>query len=348
MASTHLEPLKGFAATHPQARNASVEFDGDRLEPTFRLVYDRPGQSYALAIGARLGLPPALIERARAHRSTQQAALQELIARLDARDRQEAERGARPGATASAESAARVRRAEARRGGRARRRARGARARARGGRSGWSPTSGAPSTRSGIASSAASGPGRGSRRRRRRLLEAGQRAAAPGPEEAASDPGRDPLPAIGVAITHLGLKGDVLDVTNGNATVRAGAVTVKVPARALRVLAARRGRGRRRRSRRRAPPPRPSAPPLKRGVGPELHLIGRTTDEARETLEKYLDDAFLAGLDSVRIVHGKGTGDAPAHGARAARRPPAGGRAPAEARLHEGGEGATVAQLRMA
>ena len=58
IASTHLEPLKGFASTHPRARNASVEFDQERLAPTFRLVYDRPGQSYALAIGARLGLAP--------------------------------------------------------------------------------------------------------------------------------------------------------------------------------------------------------------------------------------------------------------------------------------------------
>ncbi|HET7296136.1 MAG TPA: hypothetical protein VFI66_03295, partial [Gemmatimonadales bacterium] len=94
IASTHLEPLKGFASSHPQARNASVEFDGERLAPTFRLVYDRPGQSYALAIGARLGLPPALIERAHAYRSTQQRRLQELLARLDDRDRRDAERTA--------------------------------------------------------------------------------------------------------------------------------------------------------------------------------------------------------------------------------------------------------------
>src|SRR4029453_9647971 len=111
-ASTHLEPLKGFAATHPRARNASVEFDGDRLEPTFRVVYDRPGQRYAPPLGARLGLPPHLIERAQAHRSTQQAALQELIARLDSRDRQEAERTALLDQR-ERESASRVRRAEA-------------------------------------------------------------------------------------------------------------------------------------------------------------------------------------------------------------------------------------------
>jgi DNA mismatch repair protein MutS2 len=45
-----------------------------------------------------------------------------------------------------------------------------------------------------------------------------------------------------------------------------------------------------------------------RSVGPELLLLGQTTDEARDRVEQYLDDAFLAGLASVRLVHGKGTG----------------------------------------
>ena len=48
--------------------------------------------------------------------------------------------------------------------------------------------------------------------------------------------------------------------------------------------------------------------PEKTGVAPELHLIGRTTDEARDLVEHYLDDAFVAGLATVRVVHGKGTG----------------------------------------
>src|SRR5262245_1314960 len=59
VATTHLEPLRAFAAVEPRARNASVEFDAATLAPTFRLVYDRPGQSWALAIAARLGLPSA-------------------------------------------------------------------------------------------------------------------------------------------------------------------------------------------------------------------------------------------------------------------------------------------------
>ncbi len=48
IATTHLEPLKAFASTHPRTRNASVEFDTATLAPTFRLRYDQPGQSYAL------------------------------------------------------------------------------------------------------------------------------------------------------------------------------------------------------------------------------------------------------------------------------------------------------------
>ena len=43
-------------------------------------------------------------------------------------------------------------------------------------------------------------------------------------------------------------------------------------------------------------------------VSPEINLIGKTVDEAIAVLDKYLDDAYIAHLPSVRIVHGKGTG----------------------------------------
>src|SRR5213078_4903666 len=92
IATTHLEPLKAFASTHPRARNASVEFDTATLAPTFRLRYDQPGQSYALTIAARLGLPPELIARAQAHRSEHAARLADLLTTLDAHARTEAER----------------------------------------------------------------------------------------------------------------------------------------------------------------------------------------------------------------------------------------------------------------
>ena len=43
-------------------------------------------------------------------------------------------------------------------------------------------------------------------------------------------------------------------------------------------------------------------------ISPELNLLGKTVDEALSVLDKYLDDAYLAHMPSVRIVHGKGTG----------------------------------------
>ena len=43
-------------------------------------------------------------------------------------------------------------------------------------------------------------------------------------------------------------------------------------------------------------------------ISPEINLIGKTTDEAIALLDKYLDDAYISHLPSVRIVHGKGTG----------------------------------------
>src|SRR5207245_4983863 len=111
VASTHLEPLKGFASSHPKARNASVEFDAERLAPTFRLVYDRPGQSYALQIGARLGLPSELIARAEGPRSTQRRPLEALLQGLGERHSEAAAREAQL-ERREVESATRLARAE--------------------------------------------------------------------------------------------------------------------------------------------------------------------------------------------------------------------------------------------
>jgi len=309
-ASTHLEPLKGFASTYPKARNASVEFDAERLAPTFRLVYDRPGQSYALAIGARLGLPAALIERAHAQRSTQQRQLQELLARLDDRDRRDAERGAAI-ERREAESAGLLARAQAEmEAARTSARETMARARAEAQRlvaevrrqvnDEWDRLKRADKSRPDLD------------RARKRLTETAKRVGEPAPAAAADAAAAPPAAGDRVEITHLGLKGHVVSLDGETATVQAGAITVKVPAQALRVLA--RGEGVMYSAPRMVTEQGTSrarstvAVPGKSGVSVELHLIGRTTAEARDLLEKYLDDAFMAGLTSVRIIHGKGTG----------------------------------------
>ncbi len=66
LASTHIGSLKEFAYRNERAENAHVEFDAESLRPLYSLVIGAPGESRALAIARRLGLPGALIDRAEA------------------------------------------------------------------------------------------------------------------------------------------------------------------------------------------------------------------------------------------------------------------------------------------
>src|SRR5262249_20211151 len=238
VASTHLEPLKGFASSHPAARNASVEFDAERLTPTFRLVYDRPGQSYALAIGARLGLSPALIERPHSYRSAQPRQLQERIARLDDRDRRDAERTALI-ERRETESAGLLARAEAELAAAAKK-AREIVARAqtesqkkvaeirRAVNQEWEQLRGSDKSRAELS------------QRLKGVREVAHRARSIGgePSSSATEMSRRAAAAGDqVEVAHLGLKGEILAVDGSTATVRAGNLTVKVPLQALRVTA---------------------------------------------------------------------------------------------------------------
>jgi DNA mismatch repair protein MutS2 len=297
VATTHLEPLRAFASTEPRARNASVEFDTRTLAPTFRLRYDVPGQSYALAIAGRLGLPPELIERAQAHRSSDAAHLSRLIASLDEATRTEAERALALERRES-EAAARLAAArEAEAGAAARARDLVERAKAEAGAllaevrravsAEWERLKRTERSRPALEDS------------RRRLREVGARVA---PAPVVPPPHEVPLaPGMAVAAEHLGLRGRLVAIAGDSATVRAGSISVRVPVAALRPAAE-------------APAARPAAPrggraeTPARAVAPELMLIGRTTDEVQDLVEKYLDDAFMAGVASVRLVHGKGTG----------------------------------------
>jgi DNA mismatch repair protein MutS2 len=66
LATTHIGKLKEFGFGHPGAENASVEFDVETLRPTYRLVVGAPGESRALVIARRLGLPGDVLARAEA------------------------------------------------------------------------------------------------------------------------------------------------------------------------------------------------------------------------------------------------------------------------------------------
>jgi DNA mismatch repair protein MutS2 len=80
MVTTHLGVLKSVAFSNPRADNAAVEFDLASLQPTYRLIIGEPGNSNALAIAQRLGMPRHIIDAARGHLSQQGRALHKAIA----------------------------------------------------------------------------------------------------------------------------------------------------------------------------------------------------------------------------------------------------------------------------
>ncbi len=83
LVTTHIGSLKAYAFTHPEAQNASVEFDVQTLSPTYRLTLGLPGQSNAVNISRRLGMPAEVLGRAEATLARERPDAHELIRGLE-------------------------------------------------------------------------------------------------------------------------------------------------------------------------------------------------------------------------------------------------------------------------
>ncbi|MCX7861099.1 MAG: endonuclease MutS2 [Chloroflexus sp.] len=312
VATTHYAELKAFAYTTPGVQNASVEFDVETLAPTYRLSIGLPGRSNALAIAARLGLDPALIEQARSFIDRKEAQVEDLLAgiqrerdaaaaalqraeelRADAekhRDRLAAEQQAFAAEREAALAAARQEiEAELREARQQLRRLR-------------------EEFRSVNIS-------------RQWLEEAEKRlaAAAEQAQQAAEKlrqkhaPATPPPPPaerplqVGdtVHVTSIGLNGDIvaIDEEDNTATVQVGGFRMTVKLSELK-----RSKEKASDERRYTPPERsvnlPSAP----DVSMTFDMRGWRAAEVSDRLDRYLNDAYLAGLHQVRLIHGKGTG----------------------------------------
>lgn len=86
VATTHFGQLKSLAGEDERVVNASLQFDSENLRPTYRLVRDRPGRSFALEIAERIGLPEDVLEEARSRLSREERAMEGVLSELEERE----------------------------------------------------------------------------------------------------------------------------------------------------------------------------------------------------------------------------------------------------------------------
>ncbi|MFZ5651260.1 MAG: endonuclease MutS2 [Bacillota bacterium] len=308
IATTHYSELKKFAYANHRVENASVEFDPVSLRPTYRLLIGRPGRSNAFEIAARLGLDQSLVERAREFMSSDKIKAEELMASLETtrhqadREREDAsrlleearrlnERYRKMEEELSEKREAILTKAREEAGALVRASRREAEEMIR-------------DLRERLSSRSARDRETGIRDARERLSDMEQKAAAatrrsgPPPGEAL----KDVRSGEEVFIPRFNQKGIVLGAPgDGQVLVQVGIIKITVPLSDLRAAARSGAAGG-------GVEVAGIMASKAREISTQIDLRGMTSDEALAEMEKYLDDAGLAGLPRVYIVHGKGTG----------------------------------------
>lgn len=302
--STHYGRLKLMALKDPRVQNALVEFDRETLSPTYRLVMGSPGSSHAFYIARRMGFPAHLVDQAESLVDSEALNLSEAIQeinRLQAELHQERE-------SLRVQEAALDRQARDLGGREARLEERLEQDREKTLKA-WRRELDDMRDKFNQALDAVR---REEGRERARAVEAlrQQYRALPdapkgmAPKKVAGTPPEN----VGDRVRVAGFPdiGTVTDIEGRTATVEVGPLRMKLALSELeRVDDAPRtvSSGPKRRSARQSLGEEKS-----RSLGLEVDLRGMTQDEALEVLDKYLDDAVLAGAPFVRIIHGKGTG----------------------------------------
>jgi len=299
--SSHLGELKRLDKDGSGIVNASLQFDVERMEPTYRFLKGRPGRSYGLAIARRLGFPAAVLDRAEAYREDDGAHMEETLARLEHLEREaeqlvhqlDLERAQTARLKEGMEGRERTlrdfeRNADKRAQDGARKLLLEARAEVE-----------AAIAELREAFEQGADLEESTRRARRRVEQAASRHHKT--TSVTRGAARPVDIAVGdrVRIQATGARGGVIELRSGRAVVEAGSFRLEVPVSDLEVVDA-------------APKPEVRAgswsAPSRGEVRLEVDLRGLRVDEMELELSRALDEAILDDLSELRIIHGKGTG----------------------------------------
>lgn len=312
MATTHYSELKVYALSTPGVENACCEFDLETLAPTYHLLIGIPGKSNAFAIAGKLGLPDYIIEDAKTHLTEQDESFEDLLTDLETskrtiqKEQEEIASYKRELERLKAEARQKQEKLEAQK----ERILKEANEKAHAILADAKET--ADETMRNFHKFGKANISAAEMEKEREKLRQKMAATASKSQLGDTKPHRQHKPGdfkLGesVKVLSMNLTGTVTSLpdSRGNVTVQMGILRSQVHISDLEII---------------EEAPSYSAKQMKRtskgkmrmgksfSVSPEINLLGKTVDEAIAELDKYLVDAYLAHLSSVRVVHGKGTG----------------------------------------
>lgn len=320
MATTHYSELKLFALSTPGVENASCEFNVETLRPTYRLLVGIPGKSNAFAISRKLGLPEFIIDDAKKHIDSQDESFEDVISNLEA-SRVQMEQDKEQIAAYKEEMESLKKQLSAQKEKLEQQKAKILQDANEKARKVLQDAKDYADETIRIINKKTDG-GEVSRlleeertKLRTKLDKTASKAQISQPKASPSKKPDAKKLKLGdaVKVVSLNLRGIVSSLPNarGDLFVQMGILRSQVNINdlelideqtisgdgvpAMRTKQKGNGSGKIRMSK--------SAT-----VSPEINLIGKTVDEAIPELDKYLDDAYLAHLEKVRVVHGRGTG----------------------------------------
>ena len=312
MATTHYSELKVYALSTPGVENACCEFDVESLRPTYRLLIGIPGKSNAFAISGKLGLPDYIIEDAKKRLSEQDISFEDLLSDLETsrrtieKEREEIAAYRREAESLKQQAAQRQAKLDEQRDRIIREANEKANAILREAKEVADETI-RNFHKFGKENISAAEMEKERERLRKKIKDTSAASSLGSKKPKKAHKPSDFKLGESVKVLSMNLTGTVssLPDSRGNVTVQMGILRSQVNISDLEIIE--------------EPSPytqknfsRTSRGKIAMGkslsVSPEINLLGKTVDEAVAELDKYLDDALLSHLNTVRVVHGKGTG----------------------------------------